>query len=139
MAKQLYRGKSLERISSPEQLNDYLKVTKPAVWIMLLSVIFLIIGFIIWGALTYIGSYADGKADVKDGKMTVRFDDTKLNGYIKNGMEVTVNEEHGTIISINYDQDGRIIAKTDMELEDGIYNATVCYKKTQILGMLFGN
>ena len=139
MADQLFREKSLERISSPEQLNDYLKVTKPAVWIVLLSVIFLITGFIIWGALTYIGSYAEGKAEVIDGKMTVRFDDTKLVGYIKNGMEVTVNEEHGTITGINFDQDGRIVAKTDLELEDGTYNATVCYKKTQVLGLLFGN
>ena len=30
--KQVYREKSLERMSSPEQLNDYLKVTKPMVW-----------------------------------------------------------------------------------------------------------
>ncbi len=35
MAKQIYREKSLNYISSPEQLNDYLKVTKPAVWAIL--------------------------------------------------------------------------------------------------------
>ena len=38
MAKGLFREKSLNYISSPEQLNDYLKVTKPAVWIVLIAI-----------------------------------------------------------------------------------------------------
>ena len=49
--KQVYREKSLERISSPEQLNDYLKVTKPMVWVVLIAAVLLIVGFLIWEPL----------------------------------------------------------------------------------------
>ena len=37
--KEIFRKKSLERVSSPEHLNDYLHVTSPAVWVVLTSVI----------------------------------------------------------------------------------------------------
>ena len=41
--KEIFRKKSLERVSSPEQLNDYLHVTSPAVWVVLAAVIVLLI------------------------------------------------------------------------------------------------
>lgn len=31
----LFREKSVEAVSSPESLNDYLRVTSPGVWILL--------------------------------------------------------------------------------------------------------
>ena len=31
----IFREKSLEAVENPEQLNDYLKVTSPGVWIVL--------------------------------------------------------------------------------------------------------
>ncbi len=41
MDQNLFREKSIDRISSPEQLNDYLRVTSPAVWVILLAVVLL--------------------------------------------------------------------------------------------------
>ena len=40
----VYRKASVERISSPEQLNDYLRVTNPSVWIVLAAVVLLLAG-----------------------------------------------------------------------------------------------
>ena len=68
---QLYRDKSIERISSPDQLNDYLKVTKPGVWLVLTAVVVLLAGMIFWAAFAYIGSFAKGTAVVSDGQMTI--------------------------------------------------------------------
>ena len=48
-SKQIFREKSLERVSSPEQLDDYIKVTTPSVWIILAATIVLLAGMIIWG------------------------------------------------------------------------------------------
>ena len=48
MATEVYRKKSLERISAPEDLNDYLHVTRPPVWIFLVAVIVLIVGSLLW-------------------------------------------------------------------------------------------
>ncbi|MBE5859366.1 MAG: hypothetical protein E7301_04480 [Butyrivibrio sp.] len=47
--KSVFRKKSLERVSSPEQLNDYIQVTTFSVWIVLLSTIILLAGIMIWG------------------------------------------------------------------------------------------
>ena len=44
MSEQIYREKSLERIASPEELNDYLHVTNPAVWLIMAAVIILLAG-----------------------------------------------------------------------------------------------
>lgn len=48
---ELFREKSLERISTPEKLNDYIKVTTPSVWLVLLAVVFLLVGILAWSAL----------------------------------------------------------------------------------------
>ena len=45
----LFREKNLERLESPEQLNDYLRVTSPGVWMILSAVVLLLIGVFIWG------------------------------------------------------------------------------------------
>ena len=39
MSNTLFRKKSLDRITSPEQLDEYLHVTSPSVWILLAAAI----------------------------------------------------------------------------------------------------
>ena len=48
---QLFREKTMERISSPEQLTDYLRVTNPGMWAVLIAVILLLGGIIAWAAV----------------------------------------------------------------------------------------
>ena len=45
----LFREKNLERLESPEKLNDYLRVTSPGVWMVLVTVIVLLAGVCVWG------------------------------------------------------------------------------------------
>ena len=42
MAEPIFREKSLKRITSPEELGDYLRVTSPSVWMILAAVILLL-------------------------------------------------------------------------------------------------
>lgn len=49
MKSQLFREKSIERVSSPEQLNDYIRVANPSVWLAFVAVLFLLVGICIWG------------------------------------------------------------------------------------------
>ena len=51
MPDSVFRKKSLERVSSPEQLNDYIRVTNPGIWIVLAAAAVLLAGFIVWGAV----------------------------------------------------------------------------------------
>ena len=44
----IFREKSLERVSSPEALNDYIRVTTPSVWIVLAAAVLLLVGMLCW-------------------------------------------------------------------------------------------
>ena len=49
MSDQIFRKKSLDRISSPEQLNDYIRMANPGIWMILAAVIILLAGVCVWG------------------------------------------------------------------------------------------
>ena len=49
MKNAIFREKSMNRIMSPEQMNDYIRVSNPSVWMILLSVILLLAGICVWG------------------------------------------------------------------------------------------
>ena len=50
----VFRQKSMERITSPEQMNDYIRVSNPSVWMLLAAVIVLLIGVCVWGAFGHL-------------------------------------------------------------------------------------
>ena len=93
---QIFRKESLDRISSPEQLNDYLKVTNPGVWAVLAAVIFFIVGILIWsvfGRLTTTVTL-DGKAE--DGIITVACTSEQAKN-LEPGMKEKIWDEESTI------------------------------------------
>ncbi len=47
----IFREKSIKRVSSPEQLNDYIRVTSPSVWIVLIALVVLLLGMLAWSVL----------------------------------------------------------------------------------------
>ena len=49
--KSIFREKSLTKVSSPEQLNDYIRVSTPAVWLVLSAIVLLLIAVTLWGFL----------------------------------------------------------------------------------------
>ncbi len=48
MEKSIFRKSSLEKISSPEQLNDYVKVTSGGVWLLMAALFSLVLAVGIW-------------------------------------------------------------------------------------------
>ena len=57
----IFRQKSIDRVSSPEQLNDYIRVTTPSVWLVLIAIILLLVGMLAWSVFgTVEATAADG-------------------------------------------------------------------------------
>ena len=135
--KQIFRKKTLERVSSPEQLNDYLHVTSPSVWIVLAAVILLLAGLFVWSGVTAVESYATGSADVRGGVLTMTFDDAEKADNVEVGMNVKVGEIVTPILSVGKDENGDLLAVANVSLPDGNYDARVGYRSTQIINMLF--
>ncbi len=134
---QLFRKKSLERISSPDQLDEYLHVTNPSLWFMLIAVILILAGMMAWASFASLESYAGGKGVVVDGTMTIHFDDVMAARNVQEGMEVRAGRTTTTIKSIGQAEDGSMIAVADSELHDGSYEVQVRYRTTQVLKLLF--
>ena len=59
MNNSIFREKSVTRVSSPEQLNDYIRVSTPAVWLVLSAMILLLIGVIAWGCFGRLEIHTD--------------------------------------------------------------------------------
>jgi len=49
MSETLFRKSSLDSLSSPEQLNDYIKVSNPGVWMILAALFILLAAVLFWG------------------------------------------------------------------------------------------
>ena len=126
----------VRRMSSPEQLNDYLKVTSPKIWLLLAAVVLLIGGLLLWSGFTTIESYATGTARAVGGELTVTFDDAKKAGKVQAGMEMTVGDVQTEILTVGTNDNDEIVASAHANIPDGLYTVRVGYKTTQVLSML---
>lgn len=65
----LFRKKPLEHAAGPEKLDDYIKVTNPGVWSLLIACIAIVVAAVVWLAIGTIpttldirGAYSRGAA-----------------------------------------------------------------------------
>ena len=70
MNNNVFRKKSLDRISSPEQLNSYIKVSNPSIWLILSALIIIIVSVIIWSVSGNITTKVSTNAIVKSSEDT---------------------------------------------------------------------
>ena len=133
----LFREKNLKRLESPEKLNDYLRVTNPAIWAVLGAIILLIAAVFVWSSFTSVESYVTGTAHAKNGVLTIEFDSEDAEKYVETGMMVTVGDTQAEIQTIGKAADSRIVAGAEANVPDGDYEVKVTYKRERILSLLF--
>ena len=137
MEESLFRKQSIDHISSPEQLNDYLHVTSPTVWVILLAIIILLVGMLIWSSVATLESYAAGTAQVEDHVLALYFDDVKVASSVKPGMTILVGGDEMTVRSVGNTEYGVPFAVADTTLANGTYPARIAYKQTQLISLMF--
>lgn len=124
------------RISSPEQLNDYLKVTNPKTWVLLVAILLLVGGLLLWSVFTTIESYATGTALADGGELTVMFHDDEKADRVEPGMELEIGGAYVEILTVGTDANGKVVATALANVPDGAYEVRVGYKTTQVISML---
>jgi len=95
----LFRKKSLDRISSPEQLNTYLRVSTPSVWMLLAAIVVLLAGVCIWGVLGHMDTTLTAAAVVENGVATAYVKHADIAG-IAADMPVSVGGVQGRVRSV---------------------------------------
>ena len=133
---EVFRQKSLERISSPEQLTDYLKVTNPGIWVMLAAVIVLLGGLFVWSMVGNLETLTDASALVENGQAQINVTDSSK-GEISSGMTVRIGNDEYRISSVEKDEFGRIVAFAPVNEADGKYDVKIVTESIHPIEFLF--
>ena len=132
----VFRKKSLETISSPEQLTDYLRVTNPSIWIIFFAVILLLGGLFAWSTVGQLETIANGTAVVQNGTAQIMMLDTNQ-GEITSGMTVRIGSAEFEISTTEQDEYGRTIAYAPASVADGKYDVKVVVESVSPISFLF--
>ena len=127
----------MDRISSPEQLRDYMHVTNPSVWIVMAAIIVLLASILIWSAFAVIENQASGTASVQSGVLTLHFDNPDEIKNVSSGMDITIGGITVPITYVGSDSGGNLIVGTDSALPDGNYPFVITYEITKVIKLLF--
>lgn len=130
-------NENTRRLTSPEQLNDYLHVTTPQVWVLLVAVILSIAGFLIWSNSAVVESYATATVQAQGGELTVLFDDSEKGSRVQAGMTMQVGDVSTELLTVGKNDKGDVVASARANIPDGAYEARVGYDTTQVWSMLF--
>ena len=100
MEQQIFRGKSVQRLSSPEQLNDYVRVSSPSVWLCLGAIVLLLIGVCVWGVFGRLDTTLHTAAIAQGGTLTclIREEDA---GRVQAGMTVSAGGERTALTALS--------------------------------------
>ena len=118
----VFRKKTLDRIASPEQLTDYLRVTNPGVWMVLVIMLLLLAGLLAWSAIGTLETTADVKVVVTDSRAQVL---SPEGAKLEQGMPLSVSGQDTVLSAATTDEYGRYIGTTEVSLPDGIYDGRV--------------
>ena len=128
--------KTPQRISSPDQLSDYLRVTNPGIWVFLACVILLLTGIFAWASIGTLETVITVKVSVEAQTATVIPDGS---GTLAQGMELRVSGQEVLIGGTGADAYGRVFGVASIALPDGVYDGTVVTERTNPISFLLEN
>jgi len=99
MNQQLFRKKSIDRVSSPEQLNEYIRVSNPGVWMILAAIVILLVGVCVWSVLGRLDTTLSVAAVSAEGKTALYVKEDSI-GQVVEGMRVRIGDEEYTVTAI---------------------------------------
>lgn len=118
----VFRKKTLERISSPDQLTDYLCVTNPGIWVVLVAVILLLAGVFAWSMVGTLETKTEVKIIVSEHTAQII---PLSSETLAEGMPLRVSGQEVRIASSQTDEYGRSVGVSEVNLPDGIYDGIV--------------
>lgn len=130
MGEELFRKESLEKVKSPESLDDYIQVTSPSIWIVLLSVIVLFIGVCAWAVFGHVNNSVPTVVRVRNGSAMcfVLIDNRNT---INEGMKVRFKDFEGVIEKIEQGTEDSYFAFLSgvYVCDDGYYEGDIVLKQ----------
>ena len=121
--KSIFSQQALDRINSPEQLHDYMKVTNPGIWIVLAAVVVILVGFFVWMSVGVIETTVKVGVSTQNKQAEVAI--TSAENKMEKDMTLRVGGKETVILSTETDPYGRTVGKAEVDLPDGMYEGTL--------------
>lgn len=96
----IFRQKSVDRISSPEQLNDYIRVANPGVWLLLGGIVVLLAGVCVWGIFGRLDTVVKAVAVSENGSVICYVGEERAE-QLEKGMTFTLNDSEYSVSEIS--------------------------------------
>lgn len=96
MNNSIFRKSSIDRLKSPEELNDYIRVANPSVWLLLGAVILVLLGVVVWGVFGTVESTLQTGVQAEEERVICCVSETEVN-RIQEGMLVRIGDKEGTV------------------------------------------
>lgn len=153
-----FRKESLERAKSPDQLDDYIRVSNPGVWMVLGAVVLLLLAGLVWACCGRLVDTMPTVLVVQDGRATCYVAEDEV-GQVAAGDAVGADGASGTVASIGQtplspdslaaqlDEYAayRVSAtgwmypvEVDIDLADGVYDAHVSTSEFAPISLVLG-
>ena len=125
MQSQLFRKKTVDRISSPEQLQDYMRVTNPGIWMVLAAVIALLAGLLVASALVKVETTVAAKGTVAEAGAGIVIElPPEAGAGVRQGMAVRLAGQDGRVDYV-YEKDGATVVTASLDAASGALPAGV--------------
>lgn len=126
MSEEIFRKKSLDKIKSPENMNDYVRVSNPGIWLLLISVIALLTGACVWGVCGHVDRTLPIAVQVENGEIVCYAESTDIED-LKPGLAVKIDDIDGVVTEIGErNANGyEIVVQMNSVPADGFYSGKV--------------
>ncbi|MFD2112195.1 NHLP bacteriocin system secretion protein [Thiorhodococcus fuscus] len=136
MSSNLFRPEAIKGLRSPEQLDSLLQLTRPAGWVALAVLIFIVIVTLVWGVLGRIPVQVTGLGVVLPAGTEVYQVQSQVSGLIKS-TDVAPNQsvtegQRLAVISLPADQTGLRDAQRDLKLLRAQYSTQKSFAQRDI-------
>lgn len=118
----IFRQKNVQRMQSPDNLKEYIKVVNPGIWFVFIAAFILLVGAFVWGTFGTIEDKVTITAVCQNGTIKCEY-----NGKFEKDMPVVIGENNGLTVSVN---PSGVNIEMEKPMADGVYSGYV------VIGMI---
>ena len=155
MSSELFRRKSLDRISSPEELHDYMRVTSPRLWMLLTAIVVLLAGFTVYASMTTMENTMSIQVEIENYTFEQEDGSTEkftlvtaalpisMKDIIQTGMTVRIGQETGKVSWLGTSMDEDVVnvifemTHESLPMPDGQCDAELVLESTTPISILW--
>ncbi|MDD6188738.1 MAG: hypothetical protein PUB32_04065 [Clostridiales bacterium] len=155
MSEGLFRKNSLDKISSPEQINDYIRTSNLSIWVIFIAAALLLIGVTVWGVFGTIDISVSSVAVCENGNVTCYISESDIE-EISDTARARINGESYALTDVSelpvpakntlspyglhlagFDDDEWIyLSSVSADIKDGMYKAAIIIESVSPISLL---